>query len=64
MFRPPSLASQLPQGISVTMNFVNHRRDCGSWLASDGGIKINSCRRISLGQELHAEIQRQHPVQP
>jgi hypothetical protein len=40
---PPSLASQLPQGFSVNTNGVNTLTPCGSWLASDGDLKITSC---------------------
>ena len=32
------LASQLPQGFAAQMNPVYDNSQCGSWLASDGGL--------------------------
>jgi hypothetical protein len=40
---PPSLASQLPQGVVVDTDIENNFDTCGSWLASDEAGAGNSC---------------------
>ncbi|HJR28689.1 MAG TPA: hypothetical protein VJ889_08240, partial [Pseudomonas sp.] len=56
-----SLASQLPQGYRMYSTSAGNRGNCGSWLASDGGVSGDvdvGCHDADVGSP-HKEKRRQ-----
>ncbi|RKS21672.1 hypothetical protein BJ917_3623 [Pseudomonas sp. WPR_5_2] len=50
--RSPSLASQLPQNSMSDPNIVLNTAPCGSWLASDGAIRLNAFAETYLAHSI------------